>query len=315
LSNELLKLFSDLDRTKVRVRRPSKFIFFCGGRLETEVSAASSLRHYLLKDRKISTRLDAEVILAERANQLYRDTDYHDLITFEEDIAKISAMVLVVAESEGSLAELGAFASNEATRSSLTIIIQELFADTESFIRFGPIERIKRDDGTRVGFYPWRTNKQRNLIKSSIREHVRQIIEFINAGIKRVPTTFSYSSCEDIEQFIVIYWVIYLANAITLGKLTQLVSSLLGPSTQDEVRRSLYCMRLAGWVNLHSYSGQDYYYVLIDIDPFEKYAFLPSAADKDSARRKAEVSLALKLDLALPPYIRKMAAEKRRGSQ
>ena len=119
MTDDLLNLFNDLDRAKLRLRRPSKFIFFCGGRLTNQDGAAASLRYYLLNDRKISGRLDTDVILAERANQLYRDTDYHDLITFEEDIAKISAMILVVAESEGSLAELGAFASNGVTRSSL----------------------------------------------------------------------------------------------------------------------------------------------------------------------------------------------------
>jgi hypothetical protein len=270
LSIELTTLFNDLDRTKLRVRPPSKFIFFCGGRLSGQEKAASSLRHYLLNDRKIAKRLNADVILAEKANQLYRDTDYHDLITFEEDIARISAMVLVVAESEGSLAELGAFASNGVTRSSLTIIIQEIFAASESFIRFGPVERIKRDDGARVGFYPWRTNKKKNLIKASARQHVRQIVNFINSGIHKVPATFLYRSRADIEAFIVIYWIIYLSRAITLGKLAQFTSLLIGSQTPDSVRRMLYCMRLAGWIDVSPYSGQDYYYVLKDVDPFDR---------------------------------------------
>jgi hypothetical protein len=103
-------------------------------------------------------------------------------------------LVLVVAESEGSLAELGAFASNEVTRYSLTTIIQKIFAASESFIKFGPIERIKRDDGTRVGFILGERIKNENLIKSSAREHVRQIVSFINAGIDKVPATFIYIS-------------------------------------------------------------------------------------------------------------------------
>ena len=59
------------------------------------------MRHYLLNERKIGRRLKADIVLAETANQLYRDTAYKDLITFEEDIAKISALVLVIAESSG----------------------------------------------------------------------------------------------------------------------------------------------------------------------------------------------------------------------
>lgn len=46
------------------------------------------MRHYLLNERKIGRRLKADIVLAETANQLYRDTAYKDLITFEEDIPR-----------------------------------------------------------------------------------------------------------------------------------------------------------------------------------------------------------------------------------
>jgi hypothetical protein len=55
-------------------------------------------------------------VLAEDAFRLFRDSDYSDLISFEEDLARIASVVLVIAESAGSLAELGAFASNDTIR-------------------------------------------------------------------------------------------------------------------------------------------------------------------------------------------------------
>jgi hypothetical protein len=61
----------------------------------------------------------------------------------------------------------------------------------------------------------------------------------------------------------------------------------------------LYRMRLAGWLDVLPYSGQEYYYVLIDVDPFDKYAFRHGTSENDSARRKAEVTTALQSDLAL----------------
>jgi hypothetical protein len=255
------------------------------------------------------------VILAEKANQLYRDTDYHDLITFEEDIANISAMVLVIAESAGSLAELGAFASNDVTKNSLTIIMQEEFAEAESFIRFGPVQRIKTDDDARVGFYPWKINGKGNLIKGSAQPHVKAIVDFINAGLKRIPSTFLFSSAPPIKSFIVIYWIAYLSLAIPLGKLTSFLSNILPEETSATVRRKLYCMQLAGWIKVYHYSGTDYYYVMHDRDPFSKYTFKSGIVEKDTVRRKSDVAAEVKRELSLPKHVREVASKARGGSK
>jgi hypothetical protein len=130
---------------------------------------ACSLRHYLLNERKVGPRIHADIVLAEKATKLYRDTAYKDLISFEEDIACISAMVLLVAESAGSLAELGAFAALESIRRSLTVLIQTEHETQESFVRYGPIEKIKKEDEGRIGVFPWRLRKDRTLIKSPFR--------------------------------------------------------------------------------------------------------------------------------------------------
>jgi hypothetical protein len=102
----LLQLFEDLDHSKLGFKYPSKFIFLCGGVI-SKTGKAISLRDYLYRVRNIEGRLAGGIILAEEATQLYRDSHYRDLISFEEDIARIAAIVLVIPESPGSLAELG----------------------------------------------------------------------------------------------------------------------------------------------------------------------------------------------------------------
>jgi len=206
------------------------------------------MRHYLLNERKIGRRLKADVVLAEKANQLYRDTTYQDLITFEEDIAKISAMVLVIAESAGSLAELGAFASNETIRRSLSILMQEKYADAETFIRFGPVERVRNDDDKRVAFFPWRVNNNDKIIKLSASPHVKNIIDFINGVLSLVPTTMLLSANSDLKDFVILYWILFLSQAIPLGTLTSYASSMIDDLDDGAVRKKLYCMQLAGWV-------------------------------------------------------------------
>lgn len=107
-------------------------------------SRAKSLRDYLCRVRKIEKHLPGSIVLAEEAVSLYRDTTYTDLITFEEDIARLSSLVLVIAESAGSLAELGAFSTNETIRQSLRVILQTSYENSESFVRYGPVRRVEK---------------------------------------------------------------------------------------------------------------------------------------------------------------------------
>jgi hypothetical protein len=117
---ELRVLYDDLKLDGVRVFRPSKFMFLCGGYIASDENAkAKNLRDYLFRVRQIANRYN--IVLAEKATQLFRDSEYDDLISFEEDVARIAAVVLVIAESPGSLAELGAFTANDTIKNELWI--------------------------------------------------------------------------------------------------------------------------------------------------------------------------------------------------
>lgn len=133
-------LVGDIDFERLRIVRPSRFSFVCGGRIDVNNGARPlSVRDYLIRLRSLEKSLRHPIVLAESAQQLYRETSYSDLITFEEDIAKIASVVLVVSESAGALAELGAFASTAPIREALRVIISEDHEQEESFVRFGPI--------------------------------------------------------------------------------------------------------------------------------------------------------------------------------
>jgi hypothetical protein len=62
-----------------------------------------------------------KIVLAEDAAPLTSEAGYSDLFSFESDIAQLVGLILLFAESPGSLAELGAFAAqlHEAKSSCL----------------------------------------------------------------------------------------------------------------------------------------------------------------------------------------------------
>ncbi|MBX9947153.1 MAG: retron St85 family effector protein [Reyranella sp.] len=194
---------------------PKKSLFLCGGPIGG-TDQPSSLRDYLFRLRAIENELPAAVVLAEAANQLYRDTHYGDLISFEEDIARIASVVLVIAESPGSLAELGAFASSDPIRKALRVIVQEKYWIQESFIRFGPLKRVHEANENHVGIYPWTVNASGQLDVAELNSHYGEIANFVRQQIESVDKTTAYPIDPDTQQFFLLYWIVYLGMATSL---------------------------------------------------------------------------------------------------
>lgn len=302
----LKQLFEDLDKENLRIARPSRFIFLCGGRTdENSPKTALSLRQYLLNERKIGARLRAEIVLAEKANQLYRDTAYKDLISFEEDIAQISASVMVITESPGSLAELGAFTANEKIRPHVAIISQTDYSHAESFVRYGPIKRIENDDEDRVAFIPWTRNKLGHLVKYSAASHVSSITKFINRVVGKVPSEESYDSAtSELQTYIRILWLLHICTSLSITELRKYYVDVFSVEIgQDELKNRLYCMKLAGWVDDYSYINKGYWFSVHEADPFSKYRYKPGVAETVTITRKLAISAEVKADLKHPRQV------------
>jgi len=211
-------------------------------------------------------------------------------------------VVLVISESPGSLAELGAFATNPTIRRSLRILVQSNYEKAESFVRFGPIERMIKDARVNVGFYPWRTHASGRLVMRSANPICRDIENFVKDHVADTPASFAWSSNDELRSFFVIYWVIFVAFAISPTLLQECLHAILQNVTNQEIRNRLFCMQLAGWIERRSYGGRDYYFTLHDMDVFE-YAFRPETADKDSGRRKIAVAAGFRKIETVPGQI------------
>lgn len=315
MPDALDSFLADIDRTKLRIIRPSKVVFLCGGAKANEAHLPpQNLRDYLLRTRNIEDKISADFVLAESAQTLYRDTTYSDLIVFEEDIARISGIVLVISESAGSLAELGAFSSNDTIRPTLRIIISEDKFDQESFVRFGPVQRIKNLGDERVGVFPWRSHKKGHIVQNSVAPIFKDIKDFISGQVDGLANSFLYSGLNESRAFYDIFWLTHLANVIAPNTLYEAVNRIHPNLSHDDIRNHIFCMKVAGWMDKVSYSNKEYYYCKKDIDIFE-YAYRSSAKSKDSIRRKLEISTLFKNTDNPPTAVYKRAMTARSGTK
>lgn len=131
----------------IRVHAPSAVVFLCGGKTDETLEAPLTLRDAFHRITKLGALPGYEVVLAELAKPLTSEGGYLDLLSFESDIAQVVALILLFAESPGSLAELGAFAALKTVAPSLMAVIDDVYYNESSFIRHGPIAFLEHAHG------------------------------------------------------------------------------------------------------------------------------------------------------------------------
>jgi hypothetical protein len=130
----------------LRLHAPSSIVFLCGGVIDSDAATPLGLRDAFLRvTRTIPNAY--KIILAERAQPLTAEAGYNDLLSFESDIAQVVSLILLFAESAGSLAELGAFAALQTVAPKLLVVLGDYYYNKSSFIRNGPIRFLETKHG------------------------------------------------------------------------------------------------------------------------------------------------------------------------
>ena len=124
-------------------------IFLCG----KDVADQSSIRYkisYLLNNAFWYSG-EYEIIYPEDIFEalLYKSSS-DDLLSLENLLADSVDVVVVIPESPGSLAELGAFANNEKLRNKMVCVLDEKYERHKSFINQGPVKLIKRTNNKAI---------------------------------------------------------------------------------------------------------------------------------------------------------------------
>lgn len=297
----LQTFFEDIEKDSIKFVRPRKFVFLCGGVLDPSSSQYISVRDFFIK-RKVLEGISVDYVLAESANKLYENTKYKDLISFEEDVAKIAAIILVITESPGSLAELGAFASYEPLKSNLRLIVDAKHETDKSFIRDGPIRRLQQRNTSRVGFFDWHHGTDGYLLPEVVKHEV-DMSSFIFLHVKSVSASQSWADHKDLAPFSLLLWIIYVAQVISFELLLRCAKSIDENLQKNDIINKLYCLQLAKWIVRKTYSNKVYFYTTFDIDPL-KYAYRTGAKDNDSARRKSIIGIEIEAAEKIPETVR-----------
>ena len=141
---------TDLDAEKIHVQASSNVVFLCESQTLRNISDPTplSLRDAFIKILDNPILKGRDLIQAEEiTSDFLFFKKYDDILEFETDLAQIVELIILFCESEGSLAELGAFAMISEIASRLFVIVREKHWNTPSFIKLGPLLLIEQRYG------------------------------------------------------------------------------------------------------------------------------------------------------------------------
>jgi len=134
-----------LRSTRYRFRRLSPVLFLCGG---AGSARRDTLRDYLRKHIPGLSLFYAERVWEHIASHVERGA-----LKMESDLADLADLVLIVVESPGTFAELGAFSLSPPLRKKLLPIVDEEHQHQQSFISTGPLRWIDSESDFKPTIY------------------------------------------------------------------------------------------------------------------------------------------------------------------
>jgi hypothetical protein len=139
------RLIDHLQSTRYRFRRLAPVVFLCGGK---DANSRETLRRYFRKHNP-----DLSIFYAERVWELMVQKADRDALQMEAELAFLADIVVIIVESPGTFAELGAFSLSEPLRKKLLPIIDVEYRDQPSFISNGPVRWIDKDSDFKPTIY------------------------------------------------------------------------------------------------------------------------------------------------------------------
>ena len=265
MADPRIEFLSRIDLAKTRVRAFDGFILLCGGPREVNPTPILSVRHMIYNELTSGRHGDLadRLKLAEDIQDWFRGGVYKDLVTFEEHLAGLSAVIVLVVESAGAIAELGTFAIGETFAERLLVLIAEIHYEAESFIRLGPILRLENRSDRSVMVYDWhdRSIAGRSVENfGKVQPAIGDIVEAIRSFTSPTLSERVFKAEEDSHSMLLICELCDLFGALQQTELQTYLSNLGISVDAHLVEKYLFLLQKCGLLKRKKEGHGVYYY-------------------------------------------------------
>ena len=293
----LIEEFGRFDFSNFHVMYHPPRVFVCGGEYNTGQLVPASMRdriiqYFDLNDSDQESRtFSKSCVMAEDFKDYFKDGAYSDLMEFEDDIAKVSTLIIICLESPGALVELGLLCNNSSLAKRLLVIAPQSEVEAKnSFIYLGPLSSLTDRDPSSVIIYPWPDKEQKEY------EH----IELIAGDIKRKLNNTNKTSKFDIESSahiaFLIHDIVQISSPIKITEIELALASIDVNINEKTIHRLLFLLEKIKLVKFTTYSNVNYYYTCSDIDRRIKFGRAKDGSKRDESSIKMAIRRAFVLD-------------------
>jgi hypothetical protein len=250
-------LLSNIDFAKSRiVLSDTPIVLLCGGevkiknRTDDPDPPLASLRDAICRTNTVYETFRPEEITSWQADGVFKN-----LMTFETDLASICTLVVIVLESAGSLAELGAFSQLPDLSNKIIAIRSSTFKNDSSFINLGILRYIAENHRSGVKSYPWDILNPNTI--------TRELIDDVVSDIKEELGTLRKSEVMRIEKsshvVILICEMINFFTALKEHEIHDYLSTLDIKVSKERLRSKLFLLEKFEIIKREEYSDATFY--------------------------------------------------------
>ncbi|MAS24814.1 MAG: hypothetical protein CMI08_13265 [Oceanospirillaceae bacterium] len=260
-------LLGNVDESQLKVSYSRKpFILLCGGpapeklHLHDKEPETESLRHAVNKQALSEINTSFHLFRPEEIPEWATDAIFKNLMDFERELAAVCSRVLIILESAGAIAELGAFSQLVELNKKLIVIRNEFHGEENSFIDLGILRYIRADHGqNKIKNYLWTPKSEESELKvddqlaSDILHDLKEEVEGLKKSSKFKKTYDTHIAaliCELTEIF----------TLIRETEIRALLNSLNIPVEPDMLKRKLYILKNFSLIDNVSSGSYTYYY-------------------------------------------------------
>ncbi|MAD74150.1 MAG: hypothetical protein CML20_05035 [Rheinheimera sp.] len=293
----LIEEFERFDFSNFQVLYHPPRVFVCGGEYNTGKLVPASMRdriiqYFELNDDDDEYRLlSKSCVMAEDFKDYFKDGAYSDLMVFEDDIAKVSTLIIICLESPGSLVELGLLCNNSYLSKRLLVIAPQSDVEAkDSFIYLGPLSSLVETDPSSVLIYPWPNNELQEY------EHIDLIAGDIKNKLRNTNKTSKFDIKNSAHIAFLIHDIIQISSPIKITEIELALASINVHINEKFIHRLLFLLEKINLIKFTTYSNVNYYYACNDEDRRIKFGRAKDNSKRDEGSIKMSIRRSFILD-------------------
>lgn len=284
----LTQWVSSVDLTNTRIKKFPTYIFLCGGQLAPAgANCFSSCRDVFYSYvKKKNDFISQNIVLAEKVIELFDESGYPDLLTFEKDLAAISLMTIVFSESPGAIAEIGSFSVLENIKDRLLLVMHEEDAKrNNSFIWKGPVTHLKvmaKEKGNDNPIYIYNWSKAFNdagCCSESVFPDASNLCDAINGLIKKRKKTSLLFSGDVGHVMLLIASSLNVMQIATIEELRLVLDLFNLKEYAKNIGRYLNLLRALDIIGYKQYGNNEFYVSKPNGEEWVKWSYREKNSD------------------------------------